>query len=354
MKWSAELEAMHRLPPGSFPGTFDAFEKGIHPSDRHLVLQAIRGALEGRNTEVQYRIVLADGELRWLEAHEHVLAASDGQPASVIGICLDITERKQAEDERRGQVAREQLARHELERVGGLYEQFLTMLSHDLRTPLNATVIWANLLSSGSLPPEKVRRAIDSIVRNAQAQVELVQSFLELSKIVSGTLQLHTEHLDLGSILRSAAETLRGEIEKRGITLQMAIPGVPITVVADRDRMREVFANVLTSSLMSTPDAGHAEVHIVRMDSKVQVQFTGSSKRVDGDRLSPPVDQQPDADAPTRSKESLGVGFMIARELVRAHGGTLAAHSQGQGQGSTFILTLPISPEDGSPGHHAG
>ena len=332
VKWSPELEALHSLEPGSFPGSFEAFERSIHPEDRDRVVKAIARAVDRRvDHRIEYRIQLSDGTLRWLEARGRVFCDRNGRPTCTLGVCADITERKKDdEDEDRARlVTREQAARDEFERASRLNEQFLAMLSHDLRTPLNAIVIWANLLASGSLSPEKTRRAVDSIVRNARAQADLVQSLLDLSRVVAGTLQLNMQDVDLVAAVRAATQTLRPEIERRGLTVEMALPTSPVTVAGDPERLQQVFWNVLTHAISSTPDAGRVEIRVTSIDSSVHVQVSDSGRRA--------------AEGPNRSEPSNGgIGPAIVRELVHAHGGTITADGAGDGQGHTFVVTLPV------------
>ena len=246
----------------------------------------------------------------------------------MLGVCSDITERKQDDEERARLQTREQASREELQRASRLNEQFLAMLSHDLRTPLNAIVIWANLLASGRLSPEKARRAVESIVRNARAQAELVQSVLDLSRIVAGALPLNVQHIDLAPVVEAAAGMLRPEMERRGLTLEMAFPSSPITVAGDRDRLQQVFWNLLTDAIKLTPDGGRVEVRVARMDSGVQVHLGSNGKG-------------PAQHSDSQTHAALGIGPAIVREIVQAHGGTITAEGPDGGQGTAFLVTLP-------------
>jgi PAS domain S-box-containing protein len=345
VRWSPGLEAIHGLAPGSFPGTFEAFRQEIHPEDRDHVLSAIGTALEQRREHhVEYRIVRADGAIRWVEGVGQVVCNGDGQPERMLGVCADITERKQLEDERALLLAREQAARAEIERASRLKDEFLAVLSHELRTPLNAVLGYAHLLGSGALSPERARHALTAIQHNAQVQTRLVESLLDVSRILAGKLELHLEELNLATVIDAAVDVLRPAAEEKGIAVDVAVPS--ISLVGDGARLQQVFWNLLSNAVKFTTRGGRVRVRCVREDHEVRVEVGDTGLGIDAEFLPYVFDRFSQADSHTRrSKMGLGLGLALVREMVQAHGGTVRAESQGAGLGSTFTVTLPATTQ---------
>ncbi len=343
--WSPGLEAIHGFSPGSFPGTFEAFRNEIHPADRDRVLEAIGAAVEQRRDHhVEYRIVRPDGAVRWVEGRGQLFCDREGRPERMVGVCLDVTERKQVEEERAQLLVREQAARAEVERASRLKDEFLAALSHELRTPLNAVLGYAQLLGTGSLPPERAAHALEAIQRNAQAQARLIESLLDLSRIIAGKLELDLERLDLSSIVDAAVDVLRPEAEAKDLVLDVVASPSRVPLVGDGGRLQQVLWNLLSNAVKFTPPGGRVSVRVAREDSQVQIQVSDSGQGISPEFLPHVFDRFKQADhSKGRAQGGLGLGLALAREIVQAHGGTLVAESLGEGHGSTFIATLPVS-----------
>jgi PAS domain S-box-containing protein len=182
--WSAGLEQIHGYQPGTFPGTFEAFRDEIHPDDRERVLIAIREAIDQRRDhQVEYRIVRRDGSVRWVEGRGRLLLAENQSPDRMIGVCVDVTDHRQAAEA----ASRARLAAEESNRTK---DEFLAMLSHELRSPLTSILGWASVLRTGRIPFDRASHALEVIERNARLEVQLVESLLDLSRIAAGKLQL--------------------------------------------------------------------------------------------------------------------------------------------------------------------
>jgi PAS domain S-box-containing protein len=343
VRWSEALEEMHGFTPGSFPGTFEAFRNEIHPEDRDRVLAAIRTAFEGRRDHhVEYRIVRADGASRWVEGVGQVVCDENGRPERMLGVCVDITERAQV-------LAREQAAREEMERASRLKDEFLAVLSHELRTPLNAVLGYAHLLNSGVLPPERASHALDAIQRNARAQARLVESLLDLSRVMAGKLELNLEELNLATIVTAAVDALGPGAEEKGIAIDALVP--PMSIVADGGRLQQVFWNLLSNAIKFSDRGGRVAIRCTEEDAHVRVQVTDDGQGIGADFLPYVFDRFSQADGQSRrSRTGLGLGLALVREMVQAHGGKVAAESPGEGRGSTFTVTLPLSVGSFAPG----
>jgi PAS domain S-box-containing protein len=348
VEWSPGLEAIHGYAPGAFPGTFEAFRDEIHPEDTERVIDAIRTAVEQRcDHRVEYRIVRRDGIVRWVEGLGRVVSDEHGQPAFMIGVCADVTERREIEDQRAQLLDREHAARVEIERASRLKDEFLAVLSHELRTPLNAVLGYAHLLNSGALPPERTGHALDAIQRNAQAQARLVESLLDLSRIMAGKFDLDLQRLDLGRVVEGAVDVIRPEADGRGVVLEVMPPPSPIALMADGGRLQQVLWNLLSNAVKFTPRDGRVTVGWRQQDSTVRIEVRDTGQGIRADFLPHVFDRFSQADSQMRgARAGLGLGLALVREMVTAHGGTVTAESPGDGQGSTFVVTLPALPAE--------
>ncbi|MBI2188735.1 MAG: PAS domain S-box protein [Acidobacteria bacterium] len=345
VKWSAALEGIHGMAPGTFPGTFEAFRAEIHPDDRDHVLAAIQAAAAGRHDHhVEYRIVWSDGSVRWVEGRGQLFLDDAGEPMRMVGVCSDITERKAVDEERARLLIREEAARAEIERASRLKDEFLAVLSHELRTPLNAVLGYAHLLSAGTLSAERTTHAVAAIQRSAQAQARMVDALLDLSRIMAGKLELDLERLDIADVLHAALDAVRPEADAKGITIEIETPQETIALVGDAGRLQEVFWNLLSNAIKFTPRGGSVVVSLQQRDDHVAVQFADTGQGIGPEFLPYVFDRFKQGDSRSgRPIGGLGLGLALVREMVHAHGGIVMAESPGEDRGATFTVTLPLS-----------
>jgi PAS domain S-box-containing protein len=264
---------------------------------------------------------------------------------TVIGastIARDITERMQAETARAQLLKREQAARVETERAGQLKDEFLAVLSHELRTPLNAVLGYAQLLVSGALPPENATHALHAIQRNAQAQARLVESLLDLSRVLAGKLELKAEVQELSSVIALAVDAVKPEALKKSIVVEV-LELNDVRVFADGPRLQQVFWNLLTNAVKFTPVGGKVTVDSTVTDREVVIRVRDTGRGITRELLPFVFDRfkQGEAESP-HSRSGLGLGLALVREMVHAHKGTVTAESAGEGLGSTFTVRLPL------------
>jgi PAS domain S-box-containing protein len=263
----------------------------------------------------------------------------------------DITERKRAEEERERLLAREQEARAAAEEANRLKDEFLATLSHELRTPLTAILGWAHLLRSGRLDEESAARAVEIIERNADAQNQLIEDILDVSRIITGKTSLHVEPVEPVSVIEAAAEAVRPAAEAKRVELKIPASTEAVSVFGDAARLRQVVWNLLTNALKFTPEGGRVEVRVARADSHVRIKVSDTGEGIDPEFLPYVFDRFRQADASTtRKRGGLGLGLAIVRHLVELHGGTVGAESEGQGRGATFTVTLPLAGAVAQPG----
>lgn len=334
VRWSPTLEQIHGFEPGTFPGTFEAFREEIYHDDRDRVLRAVGDAIKGlHDHHIEYRIVRRDGSVRWVEGRGQIFAGSSGQPERMIGVCTDITERKAAEES-------EQIAKAEAERANRIKDEFLTVLAHELRTPLASILGWAHILGSRELPTEKIHSAIQAIERSAKAATHLVDSLLDLSRIMSGKLHLEMHSLDVASIVNSAVEIVRPEAEAKALAINVTVPAFPVIVYGDSIRLQQVVWNLLSNALKFTPEGGRIEVRLAQNRSEASINVTDTGRGIRAEFL--PYVFERFTQAEISPGVGLGLGLAIIRELVQSHNGSIRAYSPGEGRGSTFTVTLPL------------
>ncbi len=267
-----------------------------------------------------------------------------GRPTFAILVALDVTDRKRAEAERSELLEREQRARADAERANRAKDEFLATLSHELRTPLNALRLWSGVLRQRPLDPDTLTRGIDTIDRNAALQAQLIDDLLDISRIASGKLRLEMGPIELQAVIESAVETVRASAEAKHLTLLRTLDPDVGPVLGDATRLQQVMWNLLSNALKFTPVGGRIEIGLRQRgdDAEVTVQDTGQGI---APALLPHIFdrfRQGDSSA-TRPQGGLGLGLAIARQLVELHGGTIRAESPGEGRGTTFTVTFPLT-----------
>lgn len=238
-----------------------------------------------------------------------------------------------------------QEARTVAETASRVKDEFLATLSHELRTPLTAIVGWAYLLQRGQLTPEEIRTAVDTIIRNASAQNQIIDQLLDVSRIVTGKLQLDLQPMDIGSVVKAAIGTVTPAANVKGVLLQLIQDPAGTSVMGDPERLQQVFWNLLSNAVKFTPKNGRVRVSVQSIGSHVEVGVTDTGLGIDAVFLPHVFNRFSQKDSSsTRSVRGLGLGLAIARQLVELHGGSIKAESPGAGQGSTFTVKFPRSP----------
>jgi PAS domain S-box-containing protein len=266
-----------------------------------------------------------------------------GDVIGISKIARDITGRRQLDEQRAAMLAREHDARVEIERASQLKDEFLAVLSHELRTPLNAVLGYAHLLGSGTLSPERAQHAMAAIQRNAQAQARLVESLLDLSRILAGKLELDRRPQNVGAIIDAALEAVRAEAEAKGTTFDVSGLDSPMVVSGDATRLQQVFWNLFSNAIKFTARNGRVDVRALTRETIAVIEVADNGQGIPAEFLPHVFDRFKQADGGKPSRAGLGLGLAVAREMVQAHGGTIEAESLGEGRGSTFRVTLPLA-----------
>jgi PAS domain S-box-containing protein len=276
-----------------------------------------------------------------------------GEVIGLIGISNDISDRVQIERDREQILQREQAAREAAEQANRIKDEFLAVLSHELRSPLNPILGWAKLLRTGKLDATKTAQALATIERNAKLQSELIEDLLDVSRILQGKLSLNVSPIHLASTIKAAIETVRLAAEAKSITIEthFASDFAPEVgqVSGDSTRLQQVVWNLLSNAVKFTPSGGRVTVQLEQIDHQAQITISDTGKGIRPEFVPYIFDyfRQEDG-ATTRKFGGLGLGLAIVRQIVELHGGSVQATSLGEGQGATFTVQLPLMPTQSS------
>lgn len=313
-----------------------ALSREDQPSARALrdgqpVSNAIMG-IERRNAPVL-----------WLSVNAQPLFDPGGKISGVVSSFFDITERRSADEERQGLLARAERALGAAETASRAKDEFLAIVSHELRNPLNAILGWTRMLRSGSLSDERSARALETIERNATNQAQLIEDLLDVSRVIAGKLPLDVQTVTFARVIEAAVDSARPAIEARGLRLTVVLDTEGV-LSGDPARLQQIVWNLLTNATKFTPRGGSIRVVLRRNESHLELSVTDSGQGISPAFLDHVFDRFKQADpSTTRQHGGLGLGLAIAKNLVEMHGGTIEAHSDGLGHGATFIVRVPVA-----------
>jgi len=232
----------------------------------------------------------------------------------------------------------------ELQYASQAKDEFLAMVSHELRTPLNSMIGWMQMIRGGLLHESEYQDAYQTIERNAYDQLQLIEDLIDISRIVSGKLQIHPEVIEINSVLHNAINVVKPALQSKDIQL-INLASQPMMVYADPDRLQQVFWNLLNNALKFTPKQGTIKVRLVEEDANVRVYIQDSGQGIEPKLLPFIFDRFRQGDkSMARKNLGLGLGLAICRHLVELHGGHIQASSAGVDQGSCFEIDLPVAP----------
>jgi signal transduction histidine kinase len=327
-------------------------------ADVTAALRRLRCGTRRRRLPVLVLVPTAAGDQSLVEAlvagaNDYVVTPfSERELLARVATQLALSERSRPEDEtqlseddRTRLLAAAEEARAQAEAANRTKDEFLATLSHELRTPLNAIVGWVHLLRNGRLDEATARRALETIDRNARIQAQLVADMLDVSRIVTGTLEVQMRPVEPAAIVEAAVETVRPAAEAKAIRIGLAVDPAAGAVLGDPDRLQQVVWNLLANAIKFTPPGGHVDVALGR-------EGTEAVLRIADDGIGIARDFRPFVFEPfrqsdpssTRPHGGLGLGLAIVRHLAQAHGGSVSAESAGLGLGAVFTLRLPLAP----------
>ncbi|WP_437580964.1 ATP-binding protein [Sorangium sp. So ce887] len=319
----------HTLEAAQGDGWLDA----VHAEDRPLFVSAYSAALGAREPfTLECRMVRGDGESRWVVTQGAPRFYATGAFQGFVGSSLDITERKRVEDA--------------LADADRRKDEFLAMLAHELRNPMAPICVAVELIRLRSCggPPD---RHIEVIARQTKTLMRLVDDLLDVSRITRRKIELRKERIDIGAAVSRALESTRAQIEARRHQIRLALPASAIHVIADAVRVEQILVNLLTNACKYTDIGGHIGVTVERRGDQVELRVRDDGIGIAKEILPQVFTLFHQAERSfDRAPGGLGIGLTIVRDLVALHGGSIEATSPGLGQGSEFVVRLPVAADD--------
>jgi two-component system, chemotaxis family, CheB/CheR fusion protein len=310
------------------------------PQLRLLLLEILPRHVQLQDFEVEHDFEQIGHKVMLLNAR--TMTQAEGGDSILLAI-EDITDRKRLETDLATLMTQEQSARSRAEMANHAKDEFLAMVSHELRAPLTAILGWTHLLTKHTLPKAKVAQALEVIDRSAKAQAQLIEDLLDISSISSGNFQLNVRPLQLASVIEAAIEVVTIAAEAKQVHLHSRLAPGANMIMGDPERLQQVIWNLLTNAIKFTPTGGWINVNLAYVDNQAQITFSDTGCGIDSEFLPSVFDRFRQADiSKTRSSFGLGLGLSIVQSLVELHGGTVAVKSPGKDQGTTFTVRLPL------------
>jgi len=321
-------------------------ELGLPSSVVHAWDAAARAAFDtGTEQKLDFDHVIGD-QMRFYSGRVIPEVDRYGQIESVVGIAYDVTERARMEKERDELLARERTARIQAETAARARDEFLAIVSHELRAPLNAIQSWAHVLENyvkDITAAPLAQRALQGIKTGVGQQVRLIEDLLDVTRMMSGKLRLVKQPLALLPTLQAAVESVRAmALAKRiGITCNYRITSEQIE--GDADRVQQIFWNLLSNAIKFTPEGGNVWLIASHRDRDICVTVCDNGIGVSAEFLPHLFNRFSQADtSSTRDHSGLGLGLFLVRHLVELHGGSVGAESAGSGKGTSFSVHFPL------------
>lgn len=348
--WSAQLERLCGYAPGTMPRTYDAFLGSVHPDDRDHVHHLITLATNNGEHHAEFRVVWADGSEHWIANDGQVMYDAGKQPVRMIGVSRDITERKRADVERASLLEHAQGARRDAEQALNIREQFLSVASHELKTPLTSLMAYSSILQKrvrqGQPLGQRESRAVDVIAQQTTRLHTLVDALFDLSRIETGQLALQHEKVDLAALAQRVVNDTQTTLTVRH-RLHFVRPRHSVFVQGDEMRLEQVLQNLLQNAIKYSPDGG---IVTVRLQHNAHAAWLAVSDQGIGipDTARAQLFQRFFRAANVRAQQisGIGIGLYVAHEIVRRHGGTISVESR-ENEGATFTVRLPLAGNGG-------
>ena len=326
----------------------DTWTDLFHPDDAKRADEAWTAALKtGAPYEIEFRLKRgSDGAYRWFLGRALPYRDRKGEIVNWFGTCTDVHGLKSAQEALRG-------AHEDLRQESRQKDEFLGMISHELRTPLNAVFGWTRLMQENVLNERERVEAVNSIMRNAEAQGRLIEDVLDITRIVNQKLSLDRKIVNLDGIVNDAVDAIMPSANAKGVRLQTVIESRDILVHADPLRLQQVFLNLMTNAVKFTPTGGHIHLHVTRQGEEAFITVVDTGKGIDPQLLPHIFERFRQGDSSsTRQYGGLGLGLTIANQLAKLHHGEITAQSDGDGKGSKFMVRLPVVALDSRPAEH--
>jgi len=328
--YNAQWYIFTGVPRGSTDG--DGWNGIFHPDDQERSRAAWQASLaSGKTYEIQYRLRHHSGAYRWVLGRALPVRDDAGTIIRWMGTCTDIHDQKLAEEELR------QAARRK--------DEFLAMLAHELRNPLAPISSAAQLLMLGHSDPARVKKSGEIIQRQVRHLTDLVDDLLDVSRVTRGLVEIEKSELDLKDVIHSAVEQARPLIEARQHHLQVNLSTAPTAVLGDKTRLVQVVVNLLNNAAKYTAQGGQITVSLEADEREACIMVADNGSGIAPTLLPYVFDLFVQAErTPDRAQGGLGLGLALVKRIAALHDGSVHALSEGLGQGSSFMMILPLLP----------
>jgi PAS domain S-box-containing protein len=340
------VRALSDLPPSAYIGKTKA-ELGLPRPVVHAWDTATRAAFDTGKEQTLAFENMQEGQIHYFSGRVIPETNSDGSIDSVIGIAYDVTSRAASDKERNESLSRERNARIQAEIAARARDQFLAIVSHELRAPLNGIQSWAHVLENyvkeDSISTPLAKRALQGIKVGVGQQVRLIEDLLDVARMMSGRLRLIKQPLALLPVVQAAVESVRTTAAAKHISLNYAYRITSEQIDGDSDRVQQIFWNLLSNAIKFTPENGNVWLTAEQAGNVITVSVRDDGVGISPDFLPHLFNRFTQEDtSTTRDHSGLGLGLFLVKHLVELHNGSVTAESQGIGKGTTFTLKFPM------------
>ena len=329
VQWSEAEEKLYGLEPGGFEGKYENWRRTVHPDDIENAEKALATAIrDGIEMNVEFRIIRPDEMVVWIYATANVIYGEDGKPLRMVGINIDITERKKIE-----------IALREADRRK---DEFLAMLAHELRNPLAPIRSAVQILKAGNSDVTHLKTARDIVERQVRHMTRLIDDLVDVARLTQGKISLKKDKVDLATVVSDAVDLARPIISECGHHLTTELPPQSVPLYVDGVRLSQALGNLLTNAAKYTPPGGKIELVGANSGDEIMVTVRDNGIGIAPDMLAHVFDLFTQSERSLdRAQGGLGIGLALVKRLIEMHGGHVEVHSAGIGEGSEFVLRLP-------------
>jgi PAS domain S-box-containing protein len=307
-----------------------------HPDDLPGTTQLHQRLVEtGESFVVEKRYRRKDGSEVWVNANVSPIRSGRSRDEEAVAVVIDITGRKRAEREREQLLKGAQAANRSK-------DEFLAVVSHELRSPLNAILGYTRLLRTGAADAAEIEKTVEIIERNGRMQLQLIEDLLDSARIISGKLKLETQPVWLAGVITAALDVVRTAAQAKSIELVSNLEPLANQITGDPNRLQQIVWNLLSNAIKFTREGGRVELRMENADQHVRITVKDTGKGIEPEFLPFVFDRFRQSDSSSaRRFGGLGLGLSLVKQLVELHGGTIEAASDGSDRGATFTVTLP-------------
>ncbi len=316
----------------------------VHPEDRAEAEKAFRDSqVTGKPLSIEYRVIYSDGKIRWISLRGKTYFDDKGNARNITGIVRGINDSEIVNEELSIVYAREKKARDEAEEANRAKDFFLAVVSHELRSPLNAILGWSKILLTKEVDKETTKNALETIEKSARSQAKLIEDLLDSARVASGKLKMEFRSINICEIIKTVCNLQKSIADAKKINLEFSSDKDNIQVFGDSARLQQIFNNLLSNALKFTKEGNTIQADVKTGNEIVQVFVKDNGQGISAETLPTIFNQFRQGDeSTTRDSSGLGLGLSIVKILVEKHQGKVQVESEGLGLGSTFIVTLPL------------